>query len=179
MLQTDNTIVLVVDIQSRLLPALYESENFLNHCIKWLTGAQWLNLPCVVTEQYPKGLGATVEAISKVLPNHTHTFSKTRFSAWTEDVQQMVEQYQAKNIIIIGCETHICVLQTVQDLRQAGYNVYLPQECLTSRTLDNKVNAMIQISALGGVVSNIESLLFQLLKDAKHPAFKSISKLIQ
>ena len=107
-------------------------------------------------------------------------FSKTQFSAYTAEVAAALQsrQPEKQNIILIGCETHICVLQTVLDLRQQGYNVFIPQECATSRTAANKANGLQQIQAVGGIVSNIESLLFMLLKDAQHPQFKAISKLI-
>lgn len=182
MINTENTVLLVVDIQERLLPALHENSAFLAACRQFITGANLLGIPSIITEQYPKGLGATVPDIALLTPD-APKFSKTQFSAYTAEVaaalqQGQPESGQAQNIILIGCETHICMLQTVLDLRQQGYNVFIPQECATSRTAANKANGLQQIQAAGGVVSNIESLLFMLLKDAQHPQFKAISKLI-
>ena len=132
-------------------------------------------MPHIITEQYPKGLGATVPDIALLTPD-APKFSKTQFSAYTAEVAAALQQGQPENqkpnIILIGCETHICMLQTVLDLRQQGYNVLIP------RTAANKANGLQQIQAAGGIVSNIESLLFMLLKDAQHPQFKAISKLI-
>lgn len=179
MLKTDNTLVLIVDIQERLIPALNEAVSFVSACRRFITGAQLLNLPLIITEQYPKGLGATIADI-RLLCKDTPVFSKTQFSAYTEDVQAALKKMPAiQNIILLGCETHICILQTVLDLRAQNYSVYLPQECLSSRTLANKNNGIAQITQTGAIVSNIESLLFQLLQDAKHPQFKALSKLIQ
>ena len=179
MINTENTVLLVVDIQERLLPALHENQAFLAACRQFITGANLLGVPHIITEQYPKGLGATVPDIALLTPD-APKFSKTQFSAYTAEVAAALQsrQPEKQNIILIGCETHICVLQTVLDLRQQGYNVFIPQECATSRTAANKANGLQQIQAAGGIVSNIESMLFMLLKDAQHPQFKAISKLI-
>ena len=179
MITPANTALLIVDIQERLLPALHEHQAFLVACRQFITGANLLGVPHIITEQYPKGLGATVPDIALLTPD-APKFSKTQFSAYTAEVAAALKsrQPEKQNIILIGCETHICMLQTVLDLRQQGYNVFIPQECATSRTAANKANGLQQIQAAGGIVSNIESLLFMLLKDAQHPQFKAISKLI-
>lgn len=177
MITPANTTLLIVDIQERLLPALHEHQAFLAACRQFITGANLLGVPHIITEQYPKGLGATVPDIALLTPD-APKFSKTQFSAYTAEVAAALQSRQPENIVLIGCETHICMLQTVLDLRQQGYNVFIPQECATSRTAANKANGLQQIQAAGGIVSNIESLLFMLLKDAQHPQFKAISKLI-
>ena len=177
MITPANTTLLIVDIQERLLPALHEHQAFLAACRQFITGANLLGVPHIITEQYPKGLGATVPDIALLTPD-APKFSKTQFSAYTAEVATALQSRQPENIVLIGCETHICVLQTVLDLRQQGYNVFIPQECTTSRTAANKANGLQQIQVAGGIVSNIESLLFMLLKDAQHPQFKAISKLI-
>ena len=177
MITPANTTLLIVDIQERLLPALHEHQAFLAACRQFITGANLLGVPHIITEQYPKGLGATVPDIALLTPD-APKFSKTQFSAYTAEVAAALQSRQPENIVLIGCETHICMLQTVLDLRQQGYNVFIPQECATSRTAANKANGLQQIQVAGGIVSNIESLLFMLLKDAQHPQFKAISKLI-
>ena len=88
-------------------------------------------------------------------------------------------QAAVQNIVLIGAETHICMLQTVLDLRLEGFNVYIPFECTTSRSPTNKENGLAQMREARATVSNVESILFQLLGDARHPAFKTVSKLIQ
>ena len=113
-----------------------------------------------------------------MLLNDAPVFEKTRFSAFTEEVQAALAQHKPQNVILIGCEAHICVLQTAWDLRGQGFEVYVPQECVTSRTAANKQNGIDQMREAGVHISNIESLLFQMLQDAQHPQFKNISKLI-
>lgn len=178
MLKSDNTLALVIDIQERLIPVLHEANHFLAKSRQLLQGLNALNVPVLVTEQYPKGLGKTVADIA-LLTQDAPIFEKTQFSAWTEEVRMTVEARAPQNIILLGCETHICMLQTVWALREQGYQVFVAQECVTSRTLANKENGLQQMQTAGAVISNIETLLFQILGDAKHPAFKEISKLIQ
>lgn len=132
-----------------------------------------------VTEQYPKGLGNTVSAVSLLLPEGTPVVEKTRFSAFLPEIQEILRKNDIKNVILVGAEAHICMLQTALDLKAQGYAVSLPFECTASRTTANRDNGLAQMSRQGITVSNVESILFQLLGDAKHPAFKTISKLIQ
>ncbi|ULJ70224.1 isochorismatase family protein [Wielerella bovis] len=178
MLTPDNTLLLVVDIQERLLPVLHQNTEFTAASRRMIEGANILDVAIAITEQYPKGLGATLPEIITLIPD-APIFAKIRFSAWIDDIHAIVRTRQPENIILIGCETHICVLQTALDMRDAGLNVYVPQECVTSRAIENKINGLEQMRAAGAIISNIESLLFMLMQDAKHPHFKEISQLIQ
>lgn len=178
MLNSTNTLLLVVDIQERLIPVLHQTEAFTAACRRLVEGLQLLEVPLMVTEQYPKGLGHTVADI-KLLCKDAPVYEKTQFSAITPEVQAALKDKPVQNIVLIGCETHICILQTALELQAQGYQVYLPQDGLTSRTLDNKNNGLAQAQQAGAIISNVESILFQILRDAKHPHFKAISKLIQ
>ncbi|MFA9500204.1 isochorismatase family protein [Mannheimia sp. E30BD] len=177
-MNSKNTLCLIIDIQTKLVPAMHENHRFVNDCVKLLSGLSKLSIPCMLSEQYPKGLGKTVSLVKSFTANAT-LVEKTQFSAFLPEIEAFIQQHQAKNIIVIGAETHICVLQTVLDLCKKNLNVYLPIECVTSRTLENKQNGLMQMQQAGAIISNIESILFMLLKDAKHPAFKTISTLIQ
>ncbi|UOO81723.1 isochorismatase family protein [Uruburuella testudinis] len=177
-LNAANTVCIVVDIQERLTPALHDAQSMIERSRVLLQGLQALEVPLLVTEQYPKGLGPTVPAI-KLLLGAAPVFEKTRFSAFIDEVAAALQQHGAENVILVGAEAHVCMLQTALDLRAGGYAVYVPSECTTSRSLVNRVNALEQMAAAGVVVSNVESVLFQLLGDAKHAAFKTVSKLIQ
>ena len=151
-LRTDNTACLIVDIQERLTPALHEAERFTAACTLLIQGLHALGIPMMATEQYPQGLGTTLPEIKSLLPD-TPFVEKTRFSA---------------------------VLPETEDfIRPQGLNVYIPAECAASRNPANKTNGLEQMRAAGATVGNGESLLFTLLRDAKHPAFKTISKLVR
>lgn len=174
----DNTLILVIDIQERLLPVLQRPQEMAAACRTLLNGSNLLGVPAIITEQYPKGLGQTVADV-RLLLKDAPVFEKTQFSALTPEVQAALNEKQPENVVLIGCEAHVCVLQTALQLRAQGKQVYIPQECVSSRTAANVANAFAQIQAAGGIIGNIESLLFQMLQDAKHPHFKAISKLIQ
>lgn len=177
-LRTDNTACLIVDIQERLTPALHEAERFTAACTLLIQGLHALGIPMMATEQYPQGLGTTLPEIKSLLPD-TPFVEKTRFSAVLPETEDFIRRYNAQNIVLIGTETHICMLQTALDLRAQGLNVYIPIECAASRNPANKTNGLEQMRAAGVTVGNGESLLFALLRDAKHPAFKTISKLVR
>ncbi|MCP1773386.1 nicotinamidase-related amidase [Neisseria perflava] len=177
-MQPENTVCIVVDIQERLLPALHEADKLVERSRIVVQGLKALGVPLLVTEQYPKGLGKTVAGLQLLLDN-APVFEKTRFSAALPEVEAYLSENRIQNVILIGAEAHICMLQSVADLRSKDWNVVVPFDCTASRQPDNKRNALQQMRELGAVVSNSESVLFQLLGDAKHPAFKTISKLIQ
>lgn len=177
-LRTDNTACLIVDIQERLTPALHEVERFTSACTLLIQGLHALGIPMMATEQYPQGLGTTLPEIKSLLPD-TPFVEKTRFSAVLPETEDFIRRHNAQNIVLIGAETHICMLQTALDLRAQGLNVYIPAECAASRNPANKANGLEQMRAAGATVGNSESLLFALLRDAKHPAFKTISKLVR
>lgn len=177
-LRTDNTACLIVDIQERLTPALHEAERFTAACTLLIQGLHALGIPMMATEQYPQGLGTTLPEIKSLLPD-TPFVEKTRFSAVLPETEDFIRRHNTQNIVLIGAETHICMLQTALDLRAQGLNVYIPAECAASRNPANKANGLEQMRAAGATVDNSESLLFALLRDAKHPAFKTISKLVR
>lgn len=174
----DNTACIVVDIQERLMPVLHRAADMEARSLVLLQGLLALEVPLLATEQYPKGLGGTVPAVAALLAG-VPVFEKTRFSALIPEVLEALKARGAENVVLAGAEAHICMLQTALDLRAAGFGVYVPYDCTTSRDPANKENALRQMAAAGAVVSNVESVLFQLLGDARHPAFKTVSKLIQ
>ena len=178
-MKPENTLCIVVDIQERLLPALHDADAMVERSRVVIQGLQALDVPLVVTEQYPKGLGKTVPAVQLLLGDGAAVFEKTRFSAVIAEVEAVLNEKKIENVILLGAEAHVCMLQTVLDLRAKGLAVYVPFDCTTSRNPANKDNALQQMRDAGAVVSNSESVLFQLLGDAKHPAFKTVSKLIQ
>lgn len=178
-MKPENTLCIVVDIQERLLPALHAAEAMVERSRIVIQGLQALGVKLVVTEQYPKGLGKTVPAVQLLLGGEVPVFEKTRFSAVVDEVDAVLREHKIENVILVGAEAHVCMLQTVLDLRTKGLNVYVPFDCTTSRDPANKDNALQQMRYAGAVVGNSEGVLFQLLGDAKHPAFKTVSKLIQ
>lgn len=177
-LNRDDVCLLVIDIQERLLPAMLDQDRVIKNSKILLQGAKELGIPVVVTEQYPKGLGATVEDL-KALLGDAKVFSKNSFTAYTKEVKEELEGLNKKRIIILGMETHVCVYQTTRDLIKAGYYVHLAGDGVSSRTKENYLNGLDLMKELGAVINNTETIIFDLLEISGTPEFKVMSKLIK
>ena len=143
-------------------------------------GAKLLNLPIIVTEQYPKGLGHTAAEIKAVLPSGIEIIEKTTFSSCA--AQQFEVQLGGrglKQVLACGIEAHICVNQTVHDLLAGGFQVHLLTGCIASRHPANKMVALRKMLMSGAIPCSIEMALFELMRDAKHEHFKAIQELIK
>ncbi len=176
-LNEDNTLLLMIDIQERLVPAMNNGEKVVENAKILLTAFKELNLPVIYTEQYPKGLGTTLPDLSEITKDKA--FEKTQFSAYTEDIKSAIFKSGKINILVIGMETHVCVYQTVRALLDAEYNVFVVKDCVASRTQDNYENALDMMKDMGAVVTNMETVLFDILKKAGTKEFKLVSKLIK
>ncbi|MCV6607771.1 MAG: hydrolase [Campylobacterales bacterium] len=175
----DNCLVVMVDIQERLLPVMDKKEEVLKNMEILLKGVKTLALPLIVNEQYKQGLGETVPSLQKILGDYTG-FEKTTFSCCRNDFT--LEEIQKKGkeyAIVFGIETHICVLQTALDLKNRGYKVFVVEDCVSSRKENDKKVAMDRMIQAGIVPTTYESFLFEVLASAKHEKFKEISKLIK
>ena len=178
-LNAENSLVLIIDIQERLVGAL-DKDIVVSKAVKVASAAKALSIPVVVTEQYPKGLGNTVEPLKAVLPENTPIVEKTSFNALLEDgMKERIASYGKKQIVIFGIETHICVHQTAAALLEEGYDVYVIKDACASR---NKYEFKQVIEAMqqnGVKVSCVEIALFEWLKGAKNPKFKEVQALIK
>lgn len=180
MLDIENTMVVLIDIQERLVEMLNKQEPIIKHSSTLANAANIMNIPTILTEQYPKGLGKTIFQISSVIDKNTPIIEKTSFSAMLAD--EFKEQIQAagkKNIIIGGIETHICVYQTVIDLINAGYNVIVAKDACASRSTDCFKTGIQLMKDAGAQIANVEIVLFKLLKTSENPYFKVIQALIK
>lgn len=175
----ENTIGLVIDIQERLVPVMEESEQFVENCIKLIQGLQILGLPMLVTQQYTKGLGETINEIKAVIKDFQY-IEKKDFSCYDEPVvAEKLVQSGALNVIICGIESHVCVLQTAIDLKEAGYNPIVVMDCVSSRSFDNVDLASERFRFEGIMMTSLESILFELTRSSGAPEFKEISKLVK
>ncbi|WP_461809726.1 isochorismatase family protein [Faecalimonas sp.] len=174
-IRAEDAIAIVIDYQERLMPVMYEKEKLLKNTAILLSGLQELQIPIVVTQQYTKGLGQTVEEIGNVLGQFNY-LEKVAFSAF-EEIKQVIEG--KKYVIVCGIEAHICVLQTLLDLRENGYIPVLVEDCISSRTLHNKQIALERVKQEEVILTTYESVLFELMKTAGTDTFKKIQKLIK
>lgn len=171
-LKTDDTLLLVVDVQGRLLPTLPDSEQLVAHSAILLQAASALDLPAIVTEQYPRGLGKTVDEVAEHIGSDTPVFEKTRFSAITPEVDAHIRQSGRNTALVCGIEAHICVLQSVLDLRSAGRDVFFCTDAISAGQPSQIPHAFRRMEAAGAIPTGILSALYELMADKQHPAFK-------
>jgi nicotinamidase-related amidase len=179
LLRKDDTLLVIVDIQTKLLNVIFEKERLLSACRKLIQAARLLEVPMVMTEQYPKGMGPTDARILEVL-DEVGAIEKVSFSCCgVEDFNQKVAGFGKRQIVVIGIEAHVCVLQTVHDLLHRGYSVYVPYDAVSSRKKSDYTNALDRMRQVGAVIGSVESAVFELLEKAGTPVFKRVSELIK
>lgn len=174
-LDAENSIVVVVDIQQRLAPAIDGSARLIEHARLLVSTAILLNIPVMFTEHYPSGLGETVEILKDAAPDAI-VFEKIHFDATRESVglRQALAASQRQQVLILGCETHVCVMQTAFGIQDTGYAVALVNDASGSRRPDDKRIAIDRMN-VGGIVSvSSEMVAFEWLARGDHPAFKQV-----
>ncbi len=180
--------LVVVDIQTKLVPVMPAAamQAVIKNAQILLQAAQTLAIPAIASEQYPQGLGNTEPALTAFLPANK-IISKTTFSCCGEEKFNQQLQHDKPHIVLMGMEAHICLLQTALDLTDltvlkgqiSAKQVFIVEDAMISRDSANKANAIARMRDAGCVITNTESVLFEWLGDAQHPAFKTLSKLIR
>lgn len=177
-LDRKNVAVLVVDIQERLSAAMNQEKlaRVVNRTCALIQGARALELPIVCTEQYPKGIGPTLEPVRAELEG-VPVFEKLKFSAVMAEV--IAAFSGRKHVLIAGMETHVCVFQTVRDLQEQGYVPWVCRDAVISRNDEDRLAGLEMIKASGAYVTSVESALFDMLHEAGTPEFKAVSKAVK
>jgi nicotinamidase-related amidase len=180
LLSAETSQLVIIDMQTKLSMAMptQAMQDVIKHTQILMQGAVLLTLPVVVTEQYPQGLGHT---ITELLPHmkHAPVIEKTAFSACAEPKFNAKLSRDKSQVILLGMETHICVLQTAMDLLANHKQVFVVEDAVISRNPQNKANAVARMRDAGCVITNTESVLFECIGHAQHDAFKAIAKLIR
>jgi nicotinamidase-related amidase len=178
-LSQDDSVLVIVDIQERLVNAMTVKEQVVDNCLHLIELAKLYKMPILLTEQYPRGLGPTVEKIKNALPLY-QPIEKSSFSCCGEpNFIGETSKLRRKNVILTGMETHVCVLQTCLDLLHQGLNVHLVNDAVCSRSKQNWETGIAFMRDTGAVVTCTETVLFQILKVAGTEQFKAISKRIK
>ena len=179
-LDATRTVLAVIDMQEGFRSVIPDFSETAARMAVVVRAAQLLNIPVVVTEQYPKGLGHTADEIKAVLPQGFSVIEKTAFSSCgAQAFEAELMRTQAVHVLICGIEAHICVNQTTHDLLERHYRVHLLTDCVTARSDLNRQIGIDKMLRSGAVPSSTELALFELLHDAKHEQFKAIQKLIK
>ncbi|WVH10067.1 MAG: Isochorismatase [Fluviibacter phosphoraccumulans EoVTN8] len=174
-LDANRSLLLIIDLQERLLPAIDAGENVVNHTA-WLIGvARQLRVPVLLTEQYPQGLGPTAPAIAQLI-NPEERIEKIHFSAVAEGNLFNHPDAQRKQWVICGTESHVCVQQTVLDLLAAGRQVCVVEEAVGSRQAHDKALALARMRQHGADIVSREMVAFEWLNQANTPEFRAVLK---
>lgn len=180
-IKKDDTSFVVVDVQERLMGAMPEdiTETNLKNMKILLEAAKILDIPVMVTEQYPKGLGPTIEEIRESIDDFS-PIEKVVFScARAGEFKSALKSLERSSVLLLGVETHVCVLQTAIDLVNDGYSVYVPADAVVSRRKLDWQKGVDLMEKAGAVVGTTEAFLFQLLECAGTDEFKQISRLVR
>jgi len=182
MFRPGESLLLIVDMQARLAASMPAEAwtGARDATITLARAAGELDLPVLVTRQYPKGLGPTDGDIESALPDAAVTVDKTCFSACgAEAVAESLRASGRGRIVVCGMEAHVCVLQTMADLVEAGWTAAVVGDAVCSRRAAHRDNALARMTAAGVTVTNHESVLFEWLRDARHERFKAVTALLK
>ena len=176
LLTARDAVLLLVDLQQRLVPALHDHETVVARAVRRAEAAQLLGVPIRATEQNPDGLGPTVAPLA-AYPQAIA--AKTMFSATgAPDFPALLPPNTAE-VVIAGCEAHVCVLQTAVDLLADDYRVVVVADAIGSRDPASVRAALDRMARHGAEVVTSEMVLFEWLRDAAHPRFREVQKLLR
>lgn len=179
LLRENDCLIMIIDVQEKLVASVFD-KTIVSKVSKLAQSAKIMNIPAVLSEQYPKGLGNTDSSVSDNLPEQTFICEKTSFSLLRESgVLEKLKFYGKKQVVICGIETHICVYQTAVELLEAGFEVIVMADGCSSRK-ESEYRTGIELMKLAGArIATLEVVLFELLRGAKHPKFKEVQALIK
>jgi len=180
-LDPELAMVLVVDMQEKLLPLIRNQKRIVAFARNLLDGAKLFGLPVVSTEQYPKGIGTTVGEISEKLATcRATTIEKSTFSVWGEtSARRAVVDFDKPQVLVCGIETHVCVQQTVLDLVSRDYKVYVMADAVGSRGKTDCKTALLRMAREGALVTTVESALFELCYRCDCDRFKGLLEIVK
>ncbi|KAG1679071.1 Isochorismatase domain-containing protein 1 [Nymphon striatum] len=174
MIESDSTLCLLCDMQEKFRPAISFFPEILTTCNKLVKCLKILEIPLIATEQYPKGLGSTVEELD--ISHAVGIFPKTKFSMVIPEIEEHLQNIST--VILFGLEAHVCVEQTAIELMLRGINVHVVADATSSRSQEDRLLSFQRLRQAGCCISTSESIIFKLLKDKNHPQFNEVRKLV-
>ncbi|XP_065096488.1 isochorismatase domain-containing protein 1 [Paramisgurnus dabryanus] len=177
-LSVATTVFFCCDMQERFRPAIKYFGDIISVGQRLLQGARILGIPVLVSEQYPKGLGSTVQELD--LTGTKLIFPKTKFSMVLPEVEAALAELPAvRSVVLFGVETHVCIQQTALDLVGRGFEVHIVADATSSRSMMDRMFALERLARTGIIITTSESVLLQLVADKDHPKFKEIQTIIK
>ena len=179
LLNRENTGLLVIDVQQKLMEVMRQKQGITENIIKLLHLSKLFNLPVILTEHYPRWLGPTLKEIQEFLPTY-EPITKMRFNCCDADAfNERLEGERLQSVIVTGVESHICVFQTCVCLLQRGYTVHVPQDAVDSRTDDNWRVGLGLLRDAGAFITSTETIIYQILEKAGTREFKKMMKILK
>lgn len=180
-LQPDRCVILMIDMQEKLLPAILGSAEIIRAARHLLNGASIFKVPAVATEQYPKGIGPTHATIGEALtPLRAKVFEKSVFSVCgDEPTRAALRQLDRSQVVVAGVETHVCVQQTTLDLRAMDYDVFVCADAVGSRGSLDHTTGLERMRQAGAFITTVESVLFELCHECGTDQFKAMLEIIK
>ena len=179
MLEIKKSCLIVVDVQGKLAQLMHDKELLFKNIRVLILAAKELNVPVLWCQQVPEALGQTIPEIAELLGDN-HPINKSAFSCCGDDkFNGALEKLNRPQALLCGIEAHVCIYQTAMDLKSKGKEVHVIADATSSRTLENKRIALSKMAGKGLDIDCVEMALFELLKTAKHPQFKTLAKLIK
>ncbi len=178
--QTDLAVLIIIDMQARMMPAIDRGPTITASARKMLKAAGILGLPVLHTEQNPRGIGATTPEIAQSLPPESTPIIKSTCSCWSDP--QFRARLQATNrehVILVGVETHVCIQQTALELLRVDYVPFIPADAVGSRRPFDRDTALARMARAGAIITSTESLIFELVRRCDVPEFKPLLELVK
>ncbi len=169
------SLLCVIDVQERLLAVLPDADRVVARCCRLATAAGLLGVTSVLTEQYPRGLGATPPALAAILP---HAEEKMVFSSAGCAVVREALDGDVTAVVVAGLETHVCIAQTSLDLLATGRSVFIAVDAVASRHSLDHETALRRLEAAGAILTTTEAILFEWCRSAEHPQFQAVRRLV-
>jgi len=180
-LSAQTSALVVIDPQTKLMPAIFEADRVINHCVLLLRLSQILSIPAILTTQYSKGLGAPVSEVDCAAPGIT-PFEKASFGCFGDEnfLEHLKQVAPGRDTLLVaGVESHVCVTQTVLGALNAGYVVHVARDATSSRTRENREAGLHRMDRAGAVISSTEMMIYELLGKSGTPEFKAILPLLK
>lgn len=175
------SVLLIIDLQTKLMPAIFEADRVIRNCVLLLRASQVLSIPAVVTSQYAQGLGPLVPEVASAAPGLT-PFDKTSFGCFgNEDFLAYLKELAPgrDTLLVAGVESHVCITQTVLGALNAGFTIHIARDAISSRTPQNWEAGLNRMDRAGAIISSTEMMIYELLGKSGTPEFKAILPLLK
>lgn len=177
-IEREKTAAVCIDYQEKILPAVFEGERLIQNSTKLLSGLKTLEIPIYLTQQYTKGLGATVQEICQAAGTEDY-LEKLTYSAYPKLREVLPPPAEKPYVVVCGIESHVCVLQTALDLKANGYQPYLVADCVSSRKRGDFEMALERAGQEGILLTTYEAILFELQEEAGNLTSKAIQNIVK